>query len=64
MTIRYPIHRLALAFEALARPDGGQRPELFVEDEIHFSAAGYKLRAQLVRPYLEVFKDSNKPAIR
>jgi lysophospholipase L1-like esterase len=33
--------------------DHGQpRPELFVEDKLHFSEAGYKLLAEAVHPYL------------
>jgi lysophospholipase L1-like esterase len=33
-------------------PDGQPRPELFVEDKLHFNAEGYKLLAELVRPHL------------
>ncbi len=33
-------------------PDGKPRPELFVEDKLHFSPAGYELLAKAVRPYL------------
>lgn len=33
-------------------PDGQPRPELFVADKLHFNADGYKLLADLVRPYL------------
>lgn len=32
--------------------DGRPRPELFVADGLHFSAAGYRLLAERVRPYL------------
>ncbi len=32
--------------------DGKPRPELFRDDQLHFSAAGYKLLAEQVRPYL------------
>ncbi len=32
--------------------DGQPRPELFVEDRLHFNEAGYKLLAEAVRPYL------------
>jgi lysophospholipase L1-like esterase len=32
--------------------DGQPRPELFVEDMLHFSEAGYKLLAERVRPHL------------
>jgi lysophospholipase L1-like esterase len=37
-----------LAFGA----DGKLRPELFAADKLHFNAAGYKLLAARVRPYL------------
>jgi lysophospholipase L1-like esterase len=33
-------------------PDGRARPELFVADRLHFSAEGYKLLAERVRPFL------------
>jgi len=33
-------------------PDGQPRPELFVPDNLHFNAAGYKLLAAKVRPDL------------
>jgi lysophospholipase L1-like esterase len=33
-------------------PDGKPRPELFVNDKLHFSPAGYKLLAESVRPHL------------
>ena len=33
-------------------PDGKPRPELFVEDKLHFNAEGYKLLTARVRPYL------------
>jgi hypothetical protein len=32
---------------------------LYVADKLHNNAEGYKIRAELVRPYLEKFK--NKP---
>jgi len=32
--------------------DGQPRPELFVADKLHFNAKGYKVLADLVRPYL------------
>src|SRR3954470_6240078 len=32
--------------------DGKVRPELFVEDKLHFNAEGYKLLAERVRPFL------------
>jgi lysophospholipase L1-like esterase len=33
-------------------PDGKPRPELFVEDKLHFNAEGYKFLVERVRPYL------------
>lgn len=33
-------------------PDGKPRPELFRKDRLHFNAAGYKLLAERVRPYV------------
>lgn len=33
-------------------PDGQPRPELFVSDQLHFSAEGYKLLADIIRPHL------------
>jgi lysophospholipase L1-like esterase len=38
--------------------DGKPRPELFVSDQLHFNAEGYKLLAERVRPFLP------KPAAR
>jgi len=32
--------------------DGKVRPELFVEDLLHFNEAGYKLMAEAVRPFV------------
>jgi len=32
--------------------DGKPRPELFVADQLHFNAEGYRLLAERVRPYL------------
>ena len=34
--------------------DGQARPELFVADQLHFNADGYKLLTERVRPYLPV----------
>lgn len=33
-------------------PDGKPRPELFIEDKLHFNAEGYKLLREVVRPFL------------
>lgn len=32
--------------------EGKVRPELFVEDQLHFNEAGYKLLAEVVRPFV------------
>jgi lysophospholipase L1-like esterase len=46
-----------LRFIDIARPmlgeDGLPRPELFVEDGLHLSEAGYRLWTSLVKPALE-----------
>jgi len=34
-------------------PDGKPRPELFLQDKLHFNAEGYKLLAASVRPFLK-----------
>jgi lysophospholipase L1-like esterase len=34
-------------------PDGKPREDLFVEDRLHNNAAGYKIRAVVVRPHLQ-----------
>jgi lysophospholipase L1-like esterase len=41
-------------------PDGQPRPELFDTDKLHFNAAGYKLLAERVRPYLPSPAGANK----
>lgn len=41
------------AWDAFVGPDGTPRGELFVADKLHHNAEGYKLRAELVRPYLD-----------
>jgi lysophospholipase L1-like esterase len=33
-------------------PDGKPRPELFVQDKLHFSPEGYKVLADRVRAFL------------
>jgi lysophospholipase L1-like esterase len=40
------------AYDISLAPDGHARPELFVEDRLHFSPEGYKLLAERVRPFL------------
>lgn len=41
------------AWDAFVGPDGMPRAELFVADRLHHNAEGYKVRADLVRPYLD-----------
>ena len=41
------------AWDAFIGPDGMPRAELFVADKLHHNAAGYKVRAELMRPYLD-----------
>ena len=40
------------AYDISLDAKGEPRPELFVEDKLHFSPAGYKLLAERVRPYI------------
>lgn len=40
------------AYDISLDAKGEPRPELFVEDKLHFSPAGYKLLAARVRPYI------------
>ncbi len=40
------------AWDISLGPDGQARPELFVADRLHFSAEGYKLLVERVRPFL------------
>jgi alpha-L-arabinofuranosidase len=39
-------------YETTLGPDGKPRPELFVEDKLHFNAEGYRILAERVRPHL------------
>ena len=39
-------------FDMVLRSDGGARPELFVEDRLHFAPGGYELLRERVRPFL------------
>ncbi|MEY2466902.1 MAG: hypothetical protein QOD03_1423, partial [Verrucomicrobiota bacterium] len=40
-------------YDIVLDKDGKPRPELFVEDKLHFNAEGYKLLAERVRPFLQ-----------
>src|SRR5262249_34681514 len=39
-------------FDAYLGPDGLPRQELFVEDHLHHSAEGYKVRVRITKPFL------------
>jgi lysophospholipase L1-like esterase len=39
-------------FDDFLGADGKPREELFIEDHLHPSHAGYELRVKIVRPYL------------
>lgn len=43
-------------FGPMLGKDGKPRPELFVKDGLHLTAAGYRLWASILRPYLAVKK--------
>jgi lysophospholipase L1-like esterase len=49
---RMPRVRYVDAYDISLTPDGRARPELFMDDRLHFAAAGYKLLAARVRPFL------------
>ena len=40
-------------WDVLLGPDGTPREELFIADKLHNNAAGYKIRADVVRPHLQ-----------
>ncbi len=40
-------------WDALLGPDGQPRPDLHIKDRLHPSAAGYKIRAEIINKYLE-----------
>jgi hypothetical protein len=39
-------------FDAMLGPDGTPREDLFVADRLHNNPAGYKVRAEIIRPHL------------
>ncbi len=47
-----PLTKYIDSYDLAFGPDGKLRPELFAADKLHFNAAGYKLLAARVRPYL------------
>lgn len=51
-------------YDIVLAPDGTPRPELFVADQLHFNAEGYKLLAARVRPDLEAFYSTNATSSR
>ena len=52
MALEMPRVGFVDSFDVSLTPDGKARPELFVGDQLHFSAEGYKLLAERVRPFL------------
>lgn len=48
-----PRLRYVETYDIVLGADGKARPELFVKDQLHFSAEGYKLFAARIRPDLE-----------
>jgi lysophospholipase L1-like esterase len=51
-TKRTPHLKYVEDYDMVLGTDGKARPELFVEDKLHFNAEGYKLLVERVRPYL------------
>jgi len=49
---RTPRVKYIEAFAITLGPNGQPRPELFVADQLHFSAEGYKLLVERVRPFV------------
>ena len=49
---RTPRLKYIEAYDLTLDANGRPRPELFVEDQLHFSPAGYKLLADRVRPFI------------
>lgn len=47
-----PYLKYVETYDMVLGPDGKPRPELFVEDRLHFNAEGYKLQTERVRPFL------------
>ena len=40
-------------WDAMLGPDGQPREDLFIQDRLHNNAAGYKIRADIVRPHVK-----------
>ena len=56
MAINMPHVSYVDAWNISLTNEGRARPELFVADQLHFNADGYKLLAERVRPFLPVVK--------
>lgn len=39
-------------YDAMLNPDGTMRKELYVEDQLHMTAAGYAIWQRIIKPYL------------
>ena len=49
---RMPHVKFLDAYDISLTPDGQARPDLFINDMLHFNAEGYKLLAERVRPFV------------
>jgi lysophospholipase L1-like esterase len=52
MALKMPRVAVCDAYDISLTQDGRARPELFLPDQLHFNAEGYKLLTERVRPYL------------
>jgi lysophospholipase L1-like esterase len=56
MALEMPRVCVVDAYDISLTAEGRARPELFVDDKLHFNAEGYKVLAERVRPYLPTGK--------
>src|SRR2546421_2391911 len=61
MAVNMPRVSYVDAWNISLSKSGHARPELFRDDQLHFNAAGYKLLAERVRPFLPVIKTTTAP---
>ena len=45
--------RFADVFSAMLTADGGIKPDIFIEDNLHMNAKGYDIWQRVIRPYLD-----------
>jgi lysophospholipase L1-like esterase len=48
-------------FSPMLNPDGGLRPELFVQDGLHLNEKGYALWASIIKPVLDQYDPPAAP---